>query len=90
MQFSTLGEEAIARFVTSLSQARHRSVDRHPNFCGKPALGLEDQYEADGGVTCLVLPDSRKTAEFREVCTGQPNCIPDRAGNRAILSRREA
>ncbi|CAJ1355082.1 unnamed protein product [Effrenium voratum] len=26
-------------------KARHRSVDRHPNYCGRPAVGLEDQYE---------------------------------------------
>ncbi|CAE7632321.1 HMCN1 [Symbiodinium microadriaticum] len=48
---------ACSATCASSYKARHRSVDRHPNFCGKPALGLEDQYE---------------------VCTGQPNCIPDR------------
>ncbi|CAE8621650.1 unnamed protein product [Polarella glacialis] len=26
-------------------RARHRSVEMHPNFCGRPADGVEDQYE---------------------------------------------
>ncbi|CAE7553253.1 HMCN1 [Symbiodinium natans] len=45
---------ACSATCASSYKARHRSVDRHPNFCGKPALGLEDQYEVcTGQPSCI-------------------------------------
>lgn len=33
-------------------RVRHRNVEKHPNSCGKPAVGIEDDYEM-----CHGLPD---------------------------------
>ncbi|CAE7223312.1 Thbs2 [Symbiodinium pilosum] len=50
-------------------KARHRSVDRHPNFCGKPAVGLEDQYEVcKGQPNCI--PDRVGSPCVTNSCSG--------------------
>lgn len=66
-------------------RSRHRSVERHPNQCGMPAVGSEDEYEVCGHQPSCATSEDCLLGPWQEWTSCSCKCFGVRERLRVVL-----